>query len=161
MYYLFFVYQNVKIIVKHSQIFFISDIYYCIDTIILSNKQVAKLIYSYAVDSVRTLLIDKNGFWFGLRLNVPVNNFSVMLGRSHHFLGIISLDTTRRSEWGSNPRPLDPESEVLTTRLPRPYQKRDIARKKISYRDLFSLTHQFVVFSFYAPLVWTLCTKEL
>ena len=26
-------------------------------------------------------------FWFGLMLNVPVNNFSVMLGRSHRFLG--------------------------------------------------------------------------
>ena len=34
-----------------------------------------------------------NGSMFGLvfiRLNVPVNNFSVMLGRSHHFLGITS-----------------------------------------------------------------------
>ena len=28
--------------------------------------------------------------WFGLMLNVPVNNFSVMLGRSHRFLGITS-----------------------------------------------------------------------
>ena len=27
---------------------------------------------------------------FGLRLYVPVNNFSVMLGRSHCFLGITS-----------------------------------------------------------------------
>ena len=68
-------------------------------------------------------------FWVGLMLNVPVNNFSVMLGRSHRFLGISSTfggkyvllkDTTRRPEWGSNPRPLDPESEVFTTRPPRP-----------------------------------------
>ena len=29
-------------------------------------------------------------FWFGLMLNIPVNNFSVMLGRSHRFLGITS-----------------------------------------------------------------------
>ena len=29
-------------------------------------------------------------FWFGLMLNVPVNNFSVMLGLSHRFLGITS-----------------------------------------------------------------------
>ena len=29
-------------------------------------------------------------FWFGLMLNVPVNNFSVMLGRSHRFLDINS-----------------------------------------------------------------------
>ena len=31
-------------------------------------------------------------FWcfFGLMLNVPINNFSVMLGRSHRFLGITS-----------------------------------------------------------------------
>ena len=26
-------------------------------------------------------------FWFVLRLNIPVNNFSVMSGRSHCFLG--------------------------------------------------------------------------
>ena len=68
-------------------------------------------------------------------LNVPVNNFSVMLGRSHRFLGITSTfflsrgegggkyvllkDTTRRPELGSNPIPLDPESEELTTRPPR------------------------------------------
>ena len=29
-------------------------------------------------------------FWFGLMLNIPLNNFSVMLGRSHRFLGITS-----------------------------------------------------------------------
>ena len=29
--------------------------------------------------------------WFGLMLNDPVNNFSVMLGRSHRFLGITSI----------------------------------------------------------------------
>ena len=28
--------------------------------------------------------------WFGLRLYFPVNNFSVMSGRSHRFLGITS-----------------------------------------------------------------------
>ena len=32
----------------------------------------------------------ENGFWFGLMFKVPVNNFSVMLGRSHRFLGITS-----------------------------------------------------------------------
>ena len=26
--------------------------------------------------------------WFGLILNVPINNFSVMLGQCHHFLGV-------------------------------------------------------------------------
>ena len=58
-------------------------------------------------------------------LNVSVNNFSVMLGRSHRFLGITGTffffffflggggggggkfvflkDATRRPEWGSNP----------------------------------------------------------
>ena len=36
-----------------------------------------------------TTLIDSY-FWFGLMLNVPVNNFSVMSGRSHRFLGITS-----------------------------------------------------------------------
>ena len=34
--------------------------------------------------------IDKNFCLFGLRLYVPVNNFSVMSGRSHRFLGITS-----------------------------------------------------------------------
>ena len=29
--------------------------------------------------------------WFGLMLNVPVNNFSVMLGRSHRFLCTTSI----------------------------------------------------------------------
>ena len=28
--------------------------------------------------------------WFGSMLNVPVNSFSVMLGRRHRFLGITS-----------------------------------------------------------------------
>ena len=46
-----------------------------------------------------------------LMLNIPVNNFSIMLGRSHRFLGITSTfggkyvllkDTTRRPEWGMN-----------------------------------------------------------
>ena len=50
---------------------------------------------------------------FGLRLYVPVNNFPVMSGWSHCFLGITSTflggkcillkDTTRRPESGSNP----------------------------------------------------------
>ena len=34
--------------------------------------------------------IDKNFCFFRLRLYVPVNNFSVMSGRSHRFLGITS-----------------------------------------------------------------------
>ena len=62
--------------------------------------------------------------WFDV--NVPVINFVVILGRSHRFLGITSTfwgillkDTTRRAEWGSNPRPPDPGFEVLTIRPPR------------------------------------------
>ena len=70
---------------------------------------------------------------FGLMLkNVPVNNFSVMLdgaavswvlpvlfgGEGGKY--VLLKDTTRRPEWGSNPQPLDPESEVLTTMPPRP-----------------------------------------
>ena len=46
-------------------------------------------------------------------LNVPVNNFSVMFGWSHRYLGITSTlggggkyvllkDKTRRPEWGAN-----------------------------------------------------------
>ena len=63
--------------------------------------------------------------WFGLMLNIPVNNFSDMLGRSHCFVGITNIffgkyvllkDRTQRPEWGLNPQPLDPQSKVLTTR---------------------------------------------
>ena len=61
-----------------------------------------------------TKILENSLLWFGLvlMLNVSVNNFSVMLGRSHRFLGITSTfggkyvllkDTTRRPEWGSNP----------------------------------------------------------
>ena len=65
----------------------------------------------------------------GLMLNVQVNNFSVigmeppLPGYYQYFLGgkyVLLKDTTLRPEWGSNPRPLDPKSEVLTTRPPRP-----------------------------------------
>ena len=62
-------------------------------------------------------------------LNVPVSNLSVMLGRSHRFLGItstfwgVNVPCSRTQHGltrvGSNPRPLDPESEALTTRPPR------------------------------------------
>ena len=73
-----------------------------------------------------------------LKLNVLVNNyFSVMSGRSHRFLGITSANSfsfifyffffwgggggkyflLKNTTW--RPRPLDPESEVLTTRPPR------------------------------------------
>ena len=63
--------------------------------------------------------------WFGLMLNAPVNNFSVILGWSRAFWVlpvvlegkyVLLKDTTRQPEWGSNPRPLNLESEVLTTR---------------------------------------------
>ena len=37
-----------------------------------------------------SLRIEGFGFWFGLMLYAPVNNFSVMSGRSHCFLGITS-----------------------------------------------------------------------
>ena len=48
----------------------------CEDTVKIQNMA-RKQFY---VDWIRSSL-------FGLRLNVPVNNFSVMLGRSHPFLG--------------------------------------------------------------------------
>ena len=56
-----------------------------------------------------------------LRLNVPVNNFSVMLGRSYRFLGMTSTFGSKcilfvGPEWSSKPRPLNPECEALTTR---------------------------------------------
>ena len=64
-------------------------------------------------------------FNFVLRLNVPVNNFSVMSGRSQRFLGLTSTvrgsfvllkDTTRCRLWGSNTEPLDSESDALPLR---------------------------------------------
>ena len=57
-----------------------------------------------------------------LRLNVPVNIFSVMSGWSQCFLGLTSTagskcallkDTTRCRIWGSNPGPLDSEFDAL------------------------------------------------
>ena len=42
---------------------------------------------AFCVGSTRSKEV---GFWFGLVFNVPVNNFSVMLGRSHRFLSITS-----------------------------------------------------------------------
>ena len=55
-----------------------------------------------------------------LRLNVPVNNFSVMSGRSHRFLGITSTirgvnlaQGHNTAEVGIEPQPLALESEAL------------------------------------------------
>ena len=62
-----------------------------------------------------------NDFVLILRLNVPVNNFSVMSGWSQHFLGLTSTvesycvllkDTTQCCQWGSNPGPLNLESDA-------------------------------------------------
>ena len=65
---------------------------------------------------------------FGLMLNVPVNNFSVMLGRSHRFLGITStfwglICLAQRHNTATRVA-LDPESEVLTPTPPRPLLKK-------------------------------------
>ena len=53
--------------------------------------------------------------WF--LFNVPVNNFSVIMGRSHRFLCIYQyfgeLKDTTRGSWGSNPGPLVSESDAL------------------------------------------------
>ena len=66
-------------------------------------------------------------FFLLLRLNVPVNNFSVMSGRSHRFLGITSTfrgvnvsllneifaQGHNTAEIGIEPRPLAPETKPL------------------------------------------------
>ena len=69
---------------------------------------------------------------FGLMLNVPVNNFSVMLGGSHPILGITSTlggkyvllkETARRPDWGSKQPPTSGSGvrgDKLTTRPPPP-----------------------------------------
>ena len=52
--------------------------------------------FHYGIDQVSLFQSLKNTFKCSARrlvylmFNVPVNNFSVMLGRSHHFLGITS-----------------------------------------------------------------------
>ena len=62
-------------------------------------------------------------------LNVPVNNFSVMLvlGITSTFWGVnVPCSRTQHglTRVGLEPRPLDPESEALTTRPPRsPFHK--------------------------------------
>ena len=63
---------------------------------------------------------------FVLRLNVPVNNFSVMSGRSKRFLGLTSTvgrmclaeghNTMTPGGGGSNQGPLDSQSDVLLLR---------------------------------------------
>ena len=40
-------------------------------------------IFANAYDNKIKVKCVRDYFWFGLMLNVPVNNFSVMLGRSH------------------------------------------------------------------------------
>ena len=51
---------------------------------------------------------------------------------------VLLKDTTRRPELGSNPRPLDPESKVLTTRPPRPLCKEnEYTMLYISFHELF------------------------
>ena len=118
----------------------------CLRILVASRKPKATEIRFYYCsepnDETCKLSSSQNdNFWFGLMLNVPVNNFTVMLGRRHRFwilpvfffffffFGggggkyVLLKDTTRRPEWGSNLRPLDPESEVLTTRPPRPRMK--------------------------------------
>ena len=102
------------------------------------------------VHNFKTLLFNHlKQFWFDLMLNVPVKIFShvgtepPLSGYYHYFFFfsfffflffffffwgggcqyVLLKDTTRRPEWGSNPRPLDPESKVLNTRPPRPHLK--------------------------------------
>ena len=81
---------------------------------------------------------------FVLRLNVQVNNFSVLSGRSQRFLGLTSTveskcvllkDTTRCRLWGSNPGPLDSESNALPQRHRAPLQ---CAFGVIHCKDTFS-----------------------
>ena len=92
---------------------------------------------------ISALLYSPVCFWFGLMLNVPVNNFSVMLGRSHRFLGITSTiwgggkfvllkDTTRRPEWGS-----------IKSSFERSIDKQNITLMVISYK--FYQTRQKLV----------------
>ena len=65
-----------------------------------------------------------------MRLNVPVNKLLVMSGRNQRFLGLTSTvgslcfllkDPTRCRLWGSNPGPLDSESDALSLRHRVPY----------------------------------------
>ena len=79
----------------------------------------------YKSTSVLFGCLDKDFCLFVLRLNVPVNNFSVMSGRSQCFLGLTSTaesecvllkDTTRCRLWGSNQGPLNSESDALPLR---------------------------------------------
>ena len=62
------------------------------------------------------------GWLVGLILNVPVNNFSVMLGRSHHFRGITSTsgskctllkDTTRFDPSGARTKILAAVGNIM------------------------------------------------
>ena len=59
--------------------------------------------------------------------------------------------TTRRPEWGSNPQPLDPESEVLTTRPPLILRRMPVVlivihRKMQCFGASFMFSTYFIVF---------------
>ena len=76
------------------------------------------------------LLVPSCFVLFVLRFNVQVNNFSVMSGRSHCFLGLTSTlwskcvllkNTTHCCQWGLNPGPLNFKSDPIPVRHRAPY----------------------------------------
>ena len=94
---------------------------------------IKELIIIFESNSLLYVFFYWSAFFFrfvSLRLNVPVNNFSVMLGRSYRFLGITSTfeskcilfnDTTRSDPSGARtPTSESGVPEALTTRPPRP-----------------------------------------
>ena len=86
-------------------------------------------------------------FWFGLMLNIPVNNFSCWDGATASLvLPVLFGGVNMSCSWtqhgdpsGTRTPPLDPESEVLTTRPPRCPMYKVCFRYNVAYNFLFLL----------------------
>ena len=96
------------------------------------SDQQTKIIHENSVPDVRFYTLGRFGLAC-LKLKITANNFLVIFGRSHSFLGITSSffwqiclaqGHNMATRVGLEPRPLDPESEMLTTRPPHPFRKK-------------------------------------
>ena len=93
--------------------------------------------------------------WFGLMLNVATASLvlPVLFGGKY----VLLRDTTRRPEWGSNLRPLDSESEALTTRPKRPltfFGSTCTCETDKFIRSVFELHHEILSLRGFRP-GWT------
>ena len=80
-------------------------------------------------------------FWFGLMLNVAVNNFSVILRRSHRFLGVTSTFlgvnmSCSRTQHGDPSRAQTPDLWIRSLRCKPPGHRAPAADQCLCFRYL-------------------------